>query len=155
MARHTETKIINGHEWVVTPWDGGYGVAIQFRAAPLLKGFFVPFLNAALSAQDNAGMKDALMEADVEAMVNALFEQIHEEKTPKLLKDMMYGAFVDGKDMGMERNFNEHFAANYSEFYQGLLFVVQVNFGDLFTMAGAIGSPGAPAEAKGANSPAT
>lgn len=146
MARDAQTKIINGHEWSVTPWDGMFGIKMQARIAPLLRGVIGPLANAASAAKSGGDAAEALLGMDAEAMADALFSQIDDQRTPALIKDMMYGAVVDGRDMGTDRNFNEHFSANYSELYQGLWFVLQVNFGDLFSMAAPTGSPSGAAK---------
>ena len=146
MARDAQTKIINGHEWKVTPWDGMFGIKMQARIAPLLRGVIAPLANAAAAAKSGDDATEALLGMDAEVIADALFSQIDEQRTPALIKAMMYGAFVDGKDMGTDRNFNEHFSANYGELYQGLWFVLQVNFGDLFSMAAPTGSPSGAVE---------
>ena len=129
MARDAQRKVINGHEWEVYPWDAMHGLKMQARLAPVVK--------SALGAAEGSD----LMDMDVSKVVDGLLGAIDDESTPKLIRDMMHGVRVDGQDMSMDRPFNDMFAANYAELYQGLWFVVEVNFGDLFTMAGAIGGP--------------
>ena len=129
MAREAQTKVINGHEWQVYPWDAMHGIRMQARLAPVVQ--------AALGSAKGAD----LMNMDVAEVVSGLLGAIDDERTPKLIRDMMHGVRVDGQDMSMDRPFNDMFAANYGELYQGLFYVLQVNFGDLFTMAGSITSP--------------
>lgn len=127
MPRQSQNKVINGHEWTVEPWDAMHGLKMQARLAPVVKAAF-------------AGGGD-LMDMDVEQVLVGVFDQIDDEKTPKLIRDMLHGARVDGQDISMDRPFNELFAANYAELYQGLWFILQVNLGDLFTLGASIGVP--------------
>ena len=140
MARDAQRKVINGHEWEVYPWDAMHGLRMQARLAPVVK--------SAIGAAEGSD----LMGMDVSKVVDGLLGAIDDESTPKLIRDMMHGVRVDGQDMSMDRPFNDMFAANYAELYQGLWFVVEVNFGDLFTMAGAIGGPDGNEADKAANS---
>lgn len=135
MSREAQNKFVNGHEWEVYPWDAMHGLKMQARLAPIVR--------AAVGSANGD-----IMDMDVAQVVSGLLEAIDQEETPRLIRDMMHGVRVDGQDMSMDRPFNEMFAANYGELYQGLWFVVEVNFGDLFSMAGAIGGPDAPAEAE-------
>ncbi|TQE99500.1 MAG: hypothetical protein FKY71_08315 [Spiribacter salinus] len=128
MSREATKKIINGHEWETYPWDGMHGLRMQARLAKVIG----PALNKM------AGVEN-LMDADVGGIAAALFERMDERETPQLIRDMLHGTSVDGKDPTMDSVFNAHFAANYGELYQGVAHILQVNFGDLFTMAGAIG----------------
>ncbi len=128
MARATESKTINGNEWEVTAWDGMHGLKMQARIAKLIG----PALGKANGGSD-------LMDMDVTSIIGAVVERIDERETPQLIRDMLHGTFVEGKDATQDRFFNEHFAANFGELYQGLIFVAQVNFGNLFQMADVIG----------------
>lgn len=137
MPREAQKQIINGHEWEVTPWDGMHGLRMQTR----LGRFVGPVLG-------QVGGAENVLDADVSGIITALADRIDDKDTPQLIRDMLYGAFVDGKDITMDRVFNEHFSANYGELYQGLAFVLRVNFGDLFQLAGAIGGRSEPAAVK-------
>lgn len=128
MSREPQKAIINGHEWETVPWDGMHGIRMQARLAKII--------GPALS---NMSGVDDLMDADVGAIAGALFERLDEKEAPQLVRDMLHGTSVEGKDPTMDRVFNEHFAGNYGELYQGIAHILKVNFGDLFTMAGAIG----------------
>lgn len=147
MARETQRKLINGHEWEVYPWDAMHGIRMQMRLAPVVQ--------AALGSAKGGD----LMDMDVAAVVSGLLGAVDDQRTPQLIRDMMHGVRVDGQDMSMDRPFNDMFAANYGELYQGLFFVLSVNFGDLFTMAGRIGGPAGsdskPAKKSPASSPKT
>lgn len=141
MSRDSQRKTINGHEWEVQPWDAMHGLRMQARIAPIVQ--------AALGAAEG----DDMMDMDVSKVASGLLSAVDDQRTPQLIRDMLHGVWVDGQDMSMDRPFNELFAGNYAELYQGIWFVLNVNLGDLFSMAGAIGSPGAPAGQGAANSP--
>ena len=142
MGREAQTKVINGHEWEVYPWDAMHGIRMQARLAPVVQ--------AALGSTKGSD----LMNMDVAEVVSGLLGAIDDERTPKLIRDMMHGVRVDGQDMSMDRPFNDMFAANYGELYQGLYYVLQVNFEDLFTMAGSITGPAENVSQETENSPA-
>jgi hypothetical protein len=128
MPREAKKKIINGHEWEVYPWDGMHGLRMQARLSKVIG----PVVGQVV------GSNQEIMDADVSAIANTLIDRIDND-TPQLIRDMLYGAFVDGKDISQDRVFNEHFAANFAELYKGLAFILEVNFGDFFELAGAIG----------------
>jgi|AntRauTorcE11897_2_1112592.scaffolds.fasta_scaffold15001_3 hypothetical protein len=146
MARTPESKIINGHKWEVTPWPGMYGLKMQAKLAPLVSGAVAPVINAIGGAKKGSDPVDALMAMDVDSVVAKLLSHIDETQTPALIEAMLYGSFVDGKDITSANTFNEHFQANYGELYRGLAFVVAVNMGDLFSMAALTGHPESAAE---------
>lgn len=146
MARTPESKIINGHRWEVTPWPGMYGLKMQAKLAPLVSGVVAPMVSAMGTAKQGADPLDALMNMDVDSVVSTLLSHIDETQTPQLIESMLYGSFVEGRDITSANVFNEHFQANYGELYKGLAFVVQVNMGDLFSMAASTGHPQDAAE---------
>lgn len=135
MAREEESKLINGHEWRVTPFPGMYGIKIKVRLGKVLGPAF-------------KGIGDAnFMEADVGLIISSLFENMDEEKTPLLIKDILHGTYVDGKDA--QKAFDLLFQGNYKELYEGLIFVLSVNYGDFLELAGRFtGKINAPQENK-------
>lgn len=126
--REEETQIIGGKEWKVYPWPAMYGLKIQSRLAPILSKAFAQ------------GEGKDLMNLDISQVASGLLGSIDEEKTPKLLRDTLHGVRVEGKDVSLDRHFDELFCGNYAELYQGIFFVLKVNFGDLFTQAAGIGN---------------
>jgi len=137
MSREPSKRMINSHEWETSPWDGMHGLRMQARLAKLIG----PAIGQAGGAD-----QQALMEMDVGAVVGALVERVDDKETPQLIRDMLHGTSVDGQDITMDAVFNQHFAGNYAELYEGLAHIVRVNFGDLFTMAASIGSSMGAAE---------
>jgi len=135
MSRESAKKMINGNEWEVLPWDGMHGLKMQAKLGRVIG----PVLGS-------AGGSESVMDADVQSVITALADRIDERETPELIRAMLHGTSVEGKDITIDRVFNEHFSANYGELYQGLMFIVQVNFGDLFSMVAAIGGRSAATE---------
>lgn len=131
--RQEQDRLINGHEWKVFPYPGMYGLKIQARLAPFLTGISEIVQGLLKSSKTKGDLLDT--DIDIGKLVKAIIENIDGEKTPKLIRDMLYGVRVDGKDAYSDKNFDEIFAANYKELYQGLYFVLEVNFGDVFQMA--------------------
>jgi len=125
--REAQTKVINGSEWMVQPWPGRYGLKMQSRMAK--------FVGPALGGIGNV---DDLLDQDVGAMVSALTEVM--DDAPGLVEGMLQGVAVDGKDMSAGTNFDNHFSANFAELYEGLAFVIKVNFGDFSRLVAGIGS---------------
>lgn len=122
MGREEEVKTINGHEWRVTPFPGMEGVRTKVRLGKVL--------GPAFKAIDG----DDIMDVNVGLLVASLFESVDEEKTPLLIKDLLRGTFVDGKDA--YKTFDLLFQGNYTELYEGLAFVLSVNYGDFLELAG-------------------
>jgi len=131
--REAQTKVINGNEWMVQPWPGRYGLKMQARMAK--------FIGPALGGIGNV---DDLLDQDVGAMVSALTEVM--DDAPGLITDMLQGVLVDNKDISNDTNFDNHFSANFAELYEGLAFVIKVNFGDFSRLVGAIGGLAQPAK---------
>ena len=101
MARQTENKTINNHEWEVTAWDGMHGLKMQARIGKLIG-----------PAIAKSGGGD-LMNMDVASVIGAVVERIDDKDTPQLIRDMLHGTFIEGKDATPDRFFNEHFSANF------------------------------------------
>jgi hypothetical protein len=121
MAREEESKLINGHEWKVTPFPGMYGTKMKVRLGKTLGPAF-------------KGVNQDIMDADIGVIISGLFEAMDEEKTPQLIKDLLHGTFIDGKDA--VKIFDLHFSGNYKELHEGLAFVLSVNYGDFLELAG-------------------
>ena len=127
------TRTINGHTWEVQTWPGLYGLRIQARLKPVL----APIASVAGQASKSGGggsSLETLLSLDVEKVASQLLEAIDEQETPRLIFDMMQGVSRDEYDLGTEANFNRAFSGNFLELYKGIAFVLEVNFGDLFSM---------------------
>ena len=129
MARESKIKEINGNSWEVHPWPAIHGLKMQVKLAKTI--------GPALGAMSKA---DSVMDMEVSEVFTALAARLEIEESTQLIKDLIHGAFVNGRDLTQTAVFNDHFTANYGELYQGLAFIIQVNFGNFIELAGAIGS---------------
>jgi len=119
--REPKTKLINGNEWVVQPWHGMLGLKIQARLGKIL----TPTLMVG-----NSDIK-SIMQKDFSALALTIAEIFDEDEMPKfVVNQLLHGTKINGKDISSEANFNDHFAGNFAEMYQGLIFIFQVNFED-------------------------
>jgi tRNA isopentenyl-2-thiomethyl-A-37 hydroxylase MiaE len=127
--REPKTKMINDNEWVVHPWHGILGLKIQAKLAKML----TPALMVG-----NSDVK-SIMNKDFSMLASSVAELFDEDEAPNfVIKQLLHGTRINGKDMSTDANFNEHFSANFAELYQGLVFVFQVNFEDFTKLAGVI-----------------
>lgn len=129
MARDSQTKTINGHEWEVTPWPAMLGIKIQINLARTVG----PAILVASGSEN-------IFDADIGQIVNALAEGVDEQKTVDLIDKMLQFCWVEGKEIANKKHFDEHFAANYAELFRGLGFILQVNFGNFSELVASIGS---------------
>jgi len=141
----TKNKMINGREFQVTQFPGRYGLRLQARLARV---FGAPL--AALFKGAKKGMDSDLADLDLEKAVVMLMDKLSEDELDDLVNRMLSQTRVDGK--GIIDNpmvFDELFAANYSDLFKVLAFVVEVNFGNFFSALKGIGSPAKPEKQKG------
>ena len=141
----TEKRTINGAEWEVTQWPGRHALRMQTRLAKLLG----PALARAADGLGDAQAEVLDANVDIAAAVDALVARLDENQVSQLVEDMLNSTQVNGKPASRPEVFDLHFAGNLGELYAGLAFVLEVNFGSLFTAARAIigGRPSAPAPA--------
>jgi len=133
MARTPVKKIVQGHEYEITPWDGLYALRMTQRIAKALKDS---------GASEGIGsIFSGGMDAEVSpgAVTDAIVSVLSYGDTPQLLRDMLHGTYRNGKDISMDSVFNEAYTGNIGELVQALPGIVEANFGDFFGMAGAIG----------------
>lgn len=136
MPRSPVKKVVQGHEYEIVPWDGLYALRMTQRIASALKDSGA---SESVSAVFSGGM-DA--EVPVSSVTEAIVSVLAHGDTPDLLRSMLYGTSRDGKDITMDAVFNEAYSGNIGELLQALPGIVEANFGDFFSMAGAIGARG-------------
>lgn len=128
-------RTINGKAVQVQPLDAFEGVKMQIKLAKLLG----PGLTQAEGGN--------VMEMNTAKIAGALFSSLDENVTLDIVRKLMVGVYIDGKDMNNAALFNAAFKANYQDLVAVIQFVLEVNFGSLFTMAGSLfGNHGAPAQ---------
>jgi len=133
MARTPVKKVVNGHEYEITPWDGLYALRMTQRIAQALKQSGA---SEGFSEVISGGMES---EVSPGAITDAIVAVLSYGDTPQLLRDMLHGTFRDGKDITMDSVFNDAYTGNIGELVKVLPAIVEANFGDFFGMAGAIG----------------
>lgn len=113
-------KTIDGHEYQVTQFPAMHGMKIAVSLAKLL--------GSGLSGALGSGSAEKILEMDVSAIANGIFEKLDEDETPKLVLRLLSNTHRDRKEMN-ENNFNTAYAANYGELVKALKFVLEVNYG--------------------------
>lgn len=142
MARAPVKKVVNGHEYEITAWDGLYALRMTQRIAQALK--------QSGASESVSGVFSGGMDAEVSpaAITEAVVSVLSYGETPQLLRDMLHGTFRNGKDITMDSVFNEAYTGNIGELVKVLPAIVEANFGDFFGMAGAIGARDASENSK-------
>lgn len=145
----TEKRDINGHTWEVTQWPGRYSLRMQARIASA----FGPVLGGLIDGKIALTMDlDSEVEINVAKAMEAFATHNSETSFQELILSMLSSAKIDGKDADNEAFFDMHFAGNMSELYAGIAFVLQVNYGNLFTVARTIIGSRPAQEAKAVDS---
>lgn len=127
----TEKRLINGHEWQVTQWPGRHALRMQTRLAKIVG----PAVAKAADGLDRTSGSVLESELDVGGVVSALVDRLDEQVVDQLVADLLNSTRIDGKEAARPEVFDVVFAGNLGELYQGLAFVIEVNFGSLFTAA--------------------
>lgn len=133
MARTPVKKVVQGHEYEVTPWDGLYALRMTQRIAKALKDSGA---SEGIGDIFSGGMDS---EVSAGAVTEAIVSVLAYGDTPQLLRDMLHGTYRNGKDITMDSVFNDAYSGNIGELIKVLPAIVEANFGDFFGMAGAIG----------------
>lgn len=129
MACKTENKQIGEHEYSVTQWPAEKAMLMKFR---LTKAFGAS-ITALVSSLPTG--KDKTDEAEAKAVSNGiktLFESSSPEELVSLIKSSVVGVARDGTRI-TEGSFNEYFSGDdLTEVYKVFIFVLQVNYSNLF-----------------------
>ena len=125
MACRTESKTIGEQEYSVTQWPAEKALLMKFR---LVKAFGAPL--AVLM-----GKGDESEEDETQALSKGLammFQNNSPEELVALMKACVVGVALDGKRV-TESSFNELFSGDdLSNIYKVFIFVLQVNYSNLF-----------------------
>lgn len=130
--KNPESKTINGNQWEVSPWTGLHAVRMQ---ATLTKTAS-PFIKSLREIDSLEDIKDG----EAAGAIAELLASLEADQVVQLVKSMLVGVSINGKDASMDAMLNTHFAGNTFELYQGLWFVLQVNFADFTALVGSITS---------------
>ena len=120
MGIETETRAINGSDWQVTQWPARKSLKLKTRMVKLVGPTAGRLLSGGLSGMDE--------EMDISSAVDALVDRLNPDTFDQLVQDLLSSTRIEGKEANQV--FDQHFAGNFSELYQGLAFVLEVNYGD-------------------------
>ncbi len=121
MACKTETKQIDDHEYSVTQWPAEKSITMKFR---LVKVFGA---SLTMLASENKNEVENFSLA-----IQTLFSNTEPEELFNILKSCIVGTACDGRKI-TETSFNELFSGDdLMEVYQVFIFVLQVNYSNLF-----------------------
>ncbi len=129
MACNTENKQIGDHEYSVTQWPAEKSILMKFRLAKA----FAPSL-ATIMGNSSTNKKTTEQDEAVALSegLSMLFKNNSPEELVTLMKNCVIGAACDGKRI-TDTTFNELFSGNdLLEVYKVFVFVLQVNYSNLF-----------------------
>jgi hypothetical protein len=132
MACKTESKQIGDHEYSVTQWPADKSMLMKFRLA---KAFGASLVT--LMGNSPQGSKDKKVTEQDEALalsegLSTLFQTNSPEELVALMKNCVIGTACDGKRI-TDTSFNELFSGDeLLEVYKVFVFVLQVNYSNLF-----------------------
>jgi len=129
MACNTETKQIGDREYSVTQWPATKSMLMKFRLAKA----FGPSLATLMSASTQDKQVDEQEEAlALSKGLSTLFQSSSPEELVTLMENCVVGTACDGKRI-TESSFNELFSGDdLMEVYKVFMFVLQVNYSNLF-----------------------
>lgn len=131
MACKTETKQIGDNEYSVTQWPAEKSMLMKFK---LTKAFGAPLATLMGSSKDDPKSKTKDQD-DAHALsegLMSLFEGSSPEDLVKLIKTSVVGTARNDKRI-TDTSFNEYFSGDeLMEVYKVFVFVLQVNYSNLF-----------------------
>lgn len=121
MACNTETKQINDKEYSVTQWPAEKSILMKFKLAKVFGASLTLLVNEEKGDVENFS-----------SAISSLFSNTEPEELVSILKSCVVGVACDGRKI-TDTSFNELFSGdNLMEVYQVFLFVLQVNYSNLF-----------------------
>lgn len=133
MACKTESKQIGDHEYSVTQWPAEKSMLMKFRLAKAFGASLATIMGTA-SQTPSKGKKNTDQD-DAKALsegLSTLFQNNSPEELVALMKNCVVGVACDGKRI-TETSFNELFSGDdLLEVYKVFIFVLQVNYANLF-----------------------
>jgi hypothetical protein len=142
MAIQTHDKRIDDHQVAVTQFDGRYAFKLKMRLlkliAPIASGT-IGGINGGKLTDLKEVMNSTFDFSKIGSSIETLFNSLSEDQAYNLVIDILKTTRVNGKEVYREDCFNDIFSANLSLMYKVILFVLEVNYKDLFNM-GSIGN---------------
>lgn len=125
MACTTETKTIGDHEYSVTQWPAEKSMLMKFKLAKTFGASLAVLVGGsdAKSSEETAALSKG---------ISLIFENTSPEELVALIKTCIVGVACDGRKI-TEASFTELFSGDgILEVYQVFVFVLQVNYANLF-----------------------
>ena len=133
MACNTETKEIGEREYSVTQWPADKSMLMKFRLAKAFGASLASIMGSS-SQTPSKGKKNSYQD-DAKALsegLSTLFKSNSPEELVALMKNCVVGVVCDGKRI-TDSSFNELFSGDdLMEVYKVFIFVLQVNYSNLF-----------------------
>lgn len=131
MSCETENKQIGDHEYAVTQWPAQKALLMKFKLAKM----FGPVFSILVPMLPDSKKQKADDQKELEAFASA-FEKLFATNSPEelvqLLKDCIVGSFRNGERI-TETTFDQIFSGDQlNETYKVFIFVVKVNYANLF-----------------------
>lgn len=126
-----QTKTIEGHAWVVTPFPGRPANKYKTRLLKMIGPALAELLPAIGSLSDAAegNVNEADMVAAIPKVIASLAQHVDEDLLVNTMVELMAMSTRDGVTVTGEV-FDIEFAGNDLELYQVLWFILQVNYPD-------------------------
>ena len=130
MVCRTETKDINDREYSVTQWPADKSMLMKFKLAKIFGTSIVKLVDA-ISESENPKNQTNEIKAIGESL-SLLFKDNEPEEIVNFIKSCIIGVACEGKRITETRYPELYSGDNLMEIYKVFLFVVQVNYSNLF-----------------------
>lgn len=118
MAIEAKEKTINGNHWRTETYPAMFGLRIFNRLRSTI----------GLTLQ---GVNADTLDQDAMQLIGAFINNLPQDND-QLIVDILSKTWVNDKEISQKQNFDMHFAGNYGELMEGLIFVLRHNYGDVF-----------------------
>lgn len=132
MACKTETKQIGDHEYSVTQWPAEKSMLMKFRLAKAFGASLATLMGSSPKPKKGKEVTEQDEALALSQGLSVLFQSNSPEELVALMKNCVIGTACDGKRI-TETSFNELFSGDdLLEVYKVFVFVLQVNYSNLF-----------------------
>jgi len=132
MACKTETKQIGDHEYSVTQWPAEKSMLMKFRLAKAFGASLATLMGSSPKPKKGKEVTEQDEALALSQGLSVLFQSNSPEELVSLMKNCVIGTACDGKRI-TETSFNELFSGDdLLEVYKVFVFVLQVNYSNLF-----------------------
>jgi len=132
MACKTESKQIGDHEYSVTQWPAEKSMLMKFRLAKAFGASLATLMGSSPKPKKGKEVTEQDEALALSQGLSVLFQSNSPEELVALMKNCVIGTACDGKRI-TETSFNELFSGDdLLEVYKVFVFVLQVNYSNLF-----------------------